>query len=1095
MYKKNIKQLTAAVLCAAMVMGQAPTVYAAGNEDELVLIEDSGEFDLSDGTESNEDASNTASEEDIDVEYSDDASDELSNEATKEPSEEASDDIILDSAEESSTESDLIRAADDAAETDLPEGVVGMPSDYELTAQEQEVKAELSQNREVFEEFTQLTEGVDYVPNEVICVTESREHAEEIAAAYSGELTSYEYGVAVINLANSEVDITTAYSLAFDKDLNLPAVEPNFVYNLVEPIEEDEDADTTEASADDASLEDESDDLADFEATAAWKDIYNKSVNGISFNDPFLNPSSPYYQWHHDMVKTYDAWKITTGGNYKVTVAVIDTGVQTNHPEFGSRASARPGDSSDGNGHGTHVAGIIAASAGNGAGGAGIAPKANILSVQVLGADGKSTSSDATLKGIRYVAGINANGSDTGVRRADIANLSLGGPGYSTDMQLAIKLATARGVSVIAAMGNEYSNNKSYPAAYKNVIAVGAVDESGSRAYFSCYGSWKDISAPGTDIFSSYPTGKNQRSTTINGYEKMDGTSQATPVVAGACALYMSYAGHVSPESMEAALKRTSTNGIVNVANLIKSAKPAVLTYNKNVTNVQIQTSANDAGYKLVKKNNALSSATLYVGGSLTTLSLSAKQTVKSGSAPVPTWTSSNNDVATVTGNGNSATVKAISKGTAKITCTANDGSGKKATVTIKVAQLVTSVKLTGQTTNVLPGSKISYKAVVYPANANVKTVKYSLDKKYAHININEKTGQVTLDSKATGSFAVIATSTESGVKSSPATVKIGRKTKATSVSIKTPSTTTIATAAKGSLTTSVSLTAIANNGTDIIWKSSNEKVAKLSTNMGTTVTLSAVKAGKVTVTATANDGSKKKASITIKVINPVASLHIVVKGGNSDFAVATGSSANLKAVLGSTYGTPSNKKVEWTYDIYGRNSSGYVKLSTNAQTYCKNSKAFFTLSKSGKLTANDLSTYRRHLQAVKSYGANYSEYVVKVIAKATDGSGSSDELIFRPVPKNSSLRFTADGERYSNYFVSKKGYEAFVLVDGYYYELGVESSNPDIASAFVKTITDKNGNSYTGVYIVCNNYGTANIKVKTLDSSGVSSSFKIEVR
>ncbi|WP_051545386.1 S8 family serine peptidase [Butyrivibrio sp. MC2021] len=1082
MYQNKFKQITAAVLSAALVMGQAPTSYAAEDE-EMLIIEDSIEDIESSDDEAFEEASDSASDDSFEELFED----YINTDDYDAASDEASEETELTLSEED--ENDEAPAGD----TLLPEGVVGMPEDYELTAEEKEFKEELAENTQALEAFAGMVEGVDYVSDQVICLADSQEHAEEIAAAYSGELESFEYGVAVIDLADSEVSIETAYSLAFDTDLNLPAVEPNYIYHLIGT-----------ADGYDVDTDDESSyfNYEDVPTVQSWEDVYGKTVNGVKFNDSFLSPTSHYYQWHHDMIHTYDAWKITTGGNHKVTVAVIDSGVQKDHPDLGGRVTVGMG-GGDGNGHGTHVAGIIAATAGNGIGGSGIAPKASILSLQVLDANGVSSSDDAVLKAIRYVAGINSNNTDTGIRRADIANLSLGGPAYNQSVQQSINLATARGVTIIAAMGNELSNHTSYPAAYKNVIAVGAVNETGKRAYFSCYGSWQDISAPGTDITSCYPTSLSPgRYSGGKGYEVMDGTSQATPIVAGACALYMGYVGHVSPEKMQKALKASSNKGILNVGKLIKSAKPisteGTVTGKKNVKSVSIQSTSNNAGYRLKNKNDKLTSATIYLDNSLSSITLKAVQPVSSGTAPNPSWTSSKKDVATVTGSGASATVTAVSKGKTTITCKAMDGSGKKASVTIIVAQGVTQVMVSGQTV-VTPGSKVSYKATVYPTDASFKDVTYKLEKAYTGVHLNEKNGKVTIDSTAKpGSFKVIATSKDPGAKQGSAnvTIKSAAATKASSVTLTKPSTTTIYTVAKNGLPTSVELKAKANNGTDITWKSSNDKVARLSANSGGSVKLKAVKAGTVKVTATANDGSKKKATITIKVGNPVSSLHLVA-GGGTGLSLATGCSTTFKAVLGSAYGKPTNKKVNWTYEIYGRGNNGLEKLSSSAQNYCKQNGAFFTVNDKGKVTANSTSTFSSHVSAIKKYGASYSDYAVKVKATAADGSGTYSEKTLYKVNRNYYISFyvynNGSASFYNSYYADK-GQVGYIFVDANFYELAVESSNPQIANAYVTTVTMNNGDKRKVLRVDCKSRGTCNITVKTVDGSGVKGTFEFQV-
>ncbi len=143
-------------------------------------------------------------------------------------------------------------------------------------------------------------------------------------------------------------------------------------------------------------------------------------------------------------------------------------------------------------GHGTHVAGIIGAEANNVLGGTGIAPEVNMLNVPVF-AEGYYLSEDL-VKGINYVT-------NDGHPRADIINMSLGGPIYSEIEQQAVSAAHDAGITVCIAMGNDRSNNMAYPAAYEDVIAVAAMDESWQRSTFSTYGSWADVAAPGSAIF------------------------------------------------------------------------------------------------------------------------------------------------------------------------------------------------------------------------------------------------------------------------------------------------------------------------------------------------------------------------------------------------------------------------------------------------------------------------------------------------------------------------------------------------------------------------------------------------------------------
>lgn len=246
----------------------------------------------------------------------------------------------------------------------------------------------------------------------------------------------------------------------------------------------------------------------------------------------------PYYskQWFLPHIGAERAWDAGRG-NTGVVVAVVDTGVDASHPDLSGRVLqgydfvyGSP-DALDVYGHGTHVAGIIAASGDNGAGVAGLAWNVRLLPVKVLDNNGNGNYSDL-IAGIRYAA-------DNG---AAVINMSLGGGARSQALQEAVDYARAKGCSVVAAAGNNASGSLSYPAACNGVISVGATDEMDRRASFSNWGNGLDLVAPGKSIYSDYPGGR---------YTSMSGTSMATPEVSGAFALLRSYKPGLSPTEYE----------------------------------------------------------------------------------------------------------------------------------------------------------------------------------------------------------------------------------------------------------------------------------------------------------------------------------------------------------------------------------------------------------------------------------------------------------------------------------------------------------------------------------------------------------------
>jgi subtilisin family serine protease len=248
---------------------------------------------------------------------------------------------------------------------------------------------------------------------------------------------------------------------------------------------------------------------------------------------PGVDPSRGQ-QWALDALQAESVWQASTGTG--VTVAVLDSGV-ARHPDLaGSFVPGRDvvggGDArTDLNGHGTHVAGIIAMTAGNGLGGAGLAPDVTIMPVIVADAGGSVRASDSA-KGIIWAA----------KHGADVLNMSYSGSPSSVEAK-ALEYAQSRGVVAVAAAGNAYLDSRGslynpvqYPAAFPGVLGVGAVTKAMRRSSFSEVGKQVDVVAPGGSgafdsargIFSTYGTA---------GYVRMPGTSMAAPYVTATVAL------------------------------------------------------------------------------------------------------------------------------------------------------------------------------------------------------------------------------------------------------------------------------------------------------------------------------------------------------------------------------------------------------------------------------------------------------------------------------------------------------------------------------------------------------------------------------
>jgi subtilisin family serine protease len=224
------------------------------------------------------------------------------------------------------------------------------------------------------------------------------------------------------------------------------------------------------------------------------------------------------------------AWDYTRG-SADVVVAVVDSGIKADHPEFAGRLTAGydivGGDeqADDDTGHGTHIAGIIAAAMDNGQGATGVCPGCRLMPVKVLGEDNLGTWSDLA-QGILYAV-------DHG---ADVVNLSLGGSVASKTLAAAVGYAQAHDVLVVAAAGNYGDDLPYYPAALDGVVGVGATTAQDTRWQNSNVGAAVDVVAPGDLIFSAYPTLDN----IFGGYMYLSGTSMATPHVSGLAGLALS---------------------------------------------------------------------------------------------------------------------------------------------------------------------------------------------------------------------------------------------------------------------------------------------------------------------------------------------------------------------------------------------------------------------------------------------------------------------------------------------------------------------------------------------------------------------------
>lgn len=924
-----------------------------------------------------------------------------------------------------------------------------MPAGYQLNAAQRAEKQILAGE---VKNINAEDEGVLYAKRQIMVEADSREEAEMIAEAYNAKILGFENGILLLELQENETVVNAVMAAASTRN-RLPAVWPNYYrYPHAEEMAAAENSDMIQIEETEYEVEnDESAVYAEEEGIPTLEEYGNVA---FSYNDPALLSDDDHYQWQHVAVGSTYAWAAGyTGKNVKV--AILDTGVKNNHEDLviageanatGNSVTTGSGTASDADGHGTHVAGIIGATKNNGKGGVGIAPDATLYAVNVLSGGTNAGTDWAIIQGIKQAITWNV----------DIINMSLGGIGYNQLCQDAVTEAYNKGIAIFVSAGNEGVSRINYPAHYDHIICVAAVDPNNTRADFSTYGSWVDLSAPGVGIWSSYNDGK---------YYSMDGTSQACPVAAGEAAVIL--AGDNSLKSMEKngarvdALEKKMKSNVVKVSGSGIGAGVTSLTKVFKLSTATVKPQAPTIDVVPDNKSKAQQ----------VTVTIKAQGDMRiyyTDNGKNPVYKNGMRDGNTKLYN-DFFTISGVTKGSIKaIAVNENGVASSVKSVNFTLSPKVSSITISG-VDKVAAGKSIQLTAEVLPAYAADKKLDWKLytaagrEATAAQDKISISTsGKVTAKTGVTvgAKFTVRATAKDGTDIYDVYEITVIENTKiktavfeSKSLTVEIPKTSD-PNCDLGKLLKAEFVDGTAAAVTDFKWSSSNTTIATVNANG----VIQPSKAGKVTITALANDSSGKKATCSVTVKQLVTG--ITITGPSS---VAAGKAGTFKAVI-----TPANatvNKVTWSV----------IDNATNKEA---DASTGVTINKSnGKLSTKAISK---------------GSYKVKAVA--TDGSGkevSYQVTVYEGAIKTIAINKTADKKvtifRKSVNAATKTSATVAVKIEGTNEQANldaydVQNSNPGIASVS----HTRSGNMITlTINATGNAAGKTNITIAATDGSG----------
>lgn len=795
----------------------------------------------------------------------------------------------------------------------------GLEEGHRLSPGELEEKENLKEN---LARILSLEEGLDYVENEIIVAAGNEAEALQYAKAFGGELKRYiggNEGFAVITLNQKEekkeekVQVEEAVLASVSEEILLPPAWPNYYYSILEEMNiETQDGET------------------------GIQSIEVMELNPAFYNDPYLKESSGYYQWHHAVIGSAQAWAYGYTGK-GIKVAVLDTGLNPSHEDIQAQTHVIDENigSEDTNGHGTHVAALIGAKGNNGLGGVGVAPDAEIISLKVIGE--RTGTTDTIIAGIQKAIECDA----------DIINLSLGSVVYHGLFERKVMEAYEAGIAVFGAAGNDGSNSYYYPAAFQGAIMVGALDKSNQRAAFSNHSSAVRYVAPGASIVSATINGSNR-------YSALNGTSQATPITAGIAAILLS-SGKVQGEGSKRVdnLLKIMDNGCIKVSGSGMGKGYISLIKSLGLDNSTSSPSAPVISLKSgTYRQKAIEVSLSVPPGSTVFYTLDGKNiTIKDGRFTEGIMKYNPGELLQIEGKSTVVLkARAVSNGNGMLS------KQVSATYNLKPAAAQISIYSQNGEHRVAAGKSLQLKTDILPSYTADKGVKWQVQESGKGISVSG--GKVTVKSSTEpGEYRIIATAKNergaySGVSDTFVIEVVKEENPVSSVKFQTKSV-NLNVAQQAEIKPQITKKdKTIGEITELLWKVENENIAKVEL-VGQQLLVKGIKKGTTKLVGTTRDGYGKQFFLPITVKQPVEK--IIISGSAT---VATGKSISLKANIEPA--DANNKSVIWS--VLPREGYPLPQVSVNA---------------SGKVTAK-----AKALEAMEGEAG----YCI-IQAKAKDGS------------------------------------------------------------------------------------------------------------